>query len=208
MDVFTACFETLRPRASDEQYQQTNQNKPTMQKPLFKTHAFISLGANLNSSIGTPAQTLEKAISLLKAFSPEPLLVSSLWATKPIDCPPGSPDYVNAVVGLLPEKTETPLSLLKRLQSIENNIGRTRSGLINEARVLDLDLLSFKEENSATEELMLPHPRATQRKFVLEPLRELVGNAAFPGQSIFIDDLLGVLDDQSIPGIVTLISQQ
>ena len=52
----------------------------------------------------------------LQEFSDEPILKSSLWQTSPVDCPPDSPKFVNAVVGLVPRADETPESLLKKLQ--------------------------------------------------------------------------------------------
>lgn len=165
----------------------------TSSSAIFQRYAFVSLGANLDSSFGSPQDSIKHAISKISEFSQEPLLISSLIQTAPLDCPPGSPTFVNGLVGLIPQATETPLSLLKRLQEVENLLGRTRSGLVNEARVLDLDLITFKEEVSKTAVLMLPHPRATIRAFVLEPLLQLTGNVIFPGQTLFLKDLLALL---------------
>lgn len=161
-----------------------------MTTAFFEDYAFISLGANLNSSIGGPEVTIKRAISLLAELSSAPLLISSLHKTEPLDCPPDSPPYINAVVGLLPVDHEAPLSLLSAMQKIENSLGRTRSGIVNEARVIDLDLITFKNERYESDVLGLPHPRATQRLFVLQPLRELVGNLPFPICGKLIDDLI------------------
>src|SRR5690606_11976895 len=68
----------------------------------FREYAFVSLGANLPSRFGDPAATLKAATARLQGLSAEPLLLSSLWASAPVDCPPDSPTYVNAVAGLLP----------------------------------------------------------------------------------------------------------
>lgn len=160
----------------------------------FQQYVFIGLGANLASIVGSPVDTVLHAITLLAKLSAEPLLISSLLESKPLDCPPGSPLFINAVVGLVPTKHATGLSLLDQLQQIENNIGRTRSGVVNEARVLDLDLITFKNERYQSPRLIVPHPRATQRIFVLQPLRELVGNLVFPGQEMSLDELLARLD--------------
>jgi 2-amino-4-hydroxy-6-hydroxymethyldihydropteridine diphosphokinase len=106
----------------------------------------------------------------LAELSDQPLLKSSLYETQPVDCPPGSPPFVNAVVGLMPRPDETPESLLARLQALERESGRQRKKALNEPRPLDLDLIAFGGERRATAELTLPHPRAHQRRFVLEPL--------------------------------------
>ncbi len=137
--------------------------------------AFVALGANLPFGAGDPAATLQAVLPELQQLSAQPLLVSSFYASEPKDCPPGSPKYLNAVVGLLPLPGESPEALLHKLQALEQRFGRVRSGIVNEARTLDLDLLAFRDETRATTFLTLPHPRAHERRFVLEPWREIAG---------------------------------
>ncbi|MEI2727157.1 MAG: 2-amino-4-hydroxy-6-hydroxymethyldihydropteridine diphosphokinase [Verrucomicrobiota bacterium] len=62
----------------------------------------------------------------LQAFSSQPLVKSSLWQTSPVDCPPGSPPFVNAVVGLVAGARETPKSLLVKLQAMEKEFGASQ----------------------------------------------------------------------------------
>ncbi|HEX9046227.1 MAG TPA: 2-amino-4-hydroxy-6-hydroxymethyldihydropteridine diphosphokinase, partial [Verrucomicrobiae bacterium] len=66
--------------------------------------AFISLGSNLGDSV----DVLRRAMARLKKMSDGSILRSSLWKTAPVACPPGSPDFVNAIVALVPQKGETP----------------------------------------------------------------------------------------------------
>jgi len=148
--------------------------------------AFVALGANL----GKPKRNVLEAINRLSEISQKPLLKSSLWETAPVDCPPGSRAFVNAVVGLTPFKAETPESLLSKLQSIEREFGRKPKKLLNETRPLDLDLITFARELRSTKELVLPHPRAHQRPFVLEPLNEIAPDLILPGQSKTVAELL------------------
>ena len=75
---------------------------------FFIKFAFIGIGSNL----GSPKDNVVEAIERLRKFSDEGLFVSSLLESKPLDCPPGSPDYINAVVGLIPKQNETRLSFL------------------------------------------------------------------------------------------------
>jgi len=164
----------------------------------FQDYAFVSLGANLPSHFGSPADTLRRAIERLRPLSDEPLLVSSLYSSSPVDCPPGSPDYHNAMVGLLPRPDETPLSLLHKLQAIEQDFGRVRTGLRNEARVLDLDLIAFRNDTSDTRELMLPHPRAAERLFVLVPLAEIAPRVVLTGQGEAVERLIAGVEEQGI----------
>ncbi|MDT8397541.1 MAG: 2-amino-4-hydroxy-6-hydroxymethyldihydropteridine diphosphokinase [Pseudomonadales bacterium] len=163
-----------------------------------KTYAFIALGANLPSRLGDARQTLDYALKRVAELSCGPVLRSSFWLSTALDCPPGSPDFINAVAGILPAPQETPHSLLKKLQGIEDECGRQRSGLLNEARVLDLDLIVFQEHQCHTSDLQLPHPRAVSRKFVLEPLREIAPDLVIPGQDLGLSALIAGLRGQSL----------
>jgi len=134
----------------------------------------------------------------LAALSDTAPRCSSLWQTDPVDCPPGSPAFVNAVVGLSPRPDETPESLLGKLQQLELEFGRPPKHGVNEPRPLDLDLLVFGAERRATPHLVLPHPRAHQRRFVLEPWAEIAPSFVIPGQSQTIAELLTRLGAQGV----------
>ncbi len=140
----------------------------------FEHYAFVGIGSNLGSAFGGPKENVLEAVERLKKFSEEPVLVAPLIESKPQDCPPGSPDFVNTVIALVPEADEVPLGFLQKLLHIENSMGRVRSGIKNEARIIDLDLLLFQEAVQYSEELNLPHPEMLKRKFVLQPLKELL----------------------------------
>ena len=154
------------------------------------THlAIIALGSNLGDS----RHTIRRAMDKLSPLSIQPLLKSSLWQTAPVDCPPGSPIFVNAVVGLQPRPDETPESLLAGLQSLEKEFDRRPKNVPNEPRPLDLDLIAFGNETRHTGHLLLPHPRAHQRRFVLQPLSEIAPDLVLPGQSKTVAELLADL---------------
>jgi len=150
---------------------------------------FIALGSNL----GDARANILGAIKRLQQFSAKPLVSSSLYQTRPVDCPPGSPMFVNAVVGLVPKRGLTPGSLLAKLKSLEEEFGRKPKAVLNEPRPLDLDLIAFGNEKRATKALTLPHPRAHQRRFVLEPLNEIAPDFILPGQSNTVKNLLDQL---------------
>jgi 2-amino-4-hydroxy-6-hydroxymethyldihydropteridine diphosphokinase len=147
-----------------------------MRRKLTSGHAFVALGANLPGDAGEPEDTLRKAIAALISHSQHLPVISGFYESDPKDCPPGSPLYINAVVALLPLPNEDPFSLLQKLQHIENAQGRVRTGVRNEARTLDLDLLAFGTVVCDTPELTLPHPRAHERRFVLQPWMEIAGD--------------------------------
>jgi 2-amino-4-hydroxy-6-hydroxymethyldihydropteridine diphosphokinase len=160
-------------------------------KPQTGAWTYIALGSN----VGDPHQNVLKAINRLEKLSTVPLLKSSLWQTTPVDCPPGSPPFINAVVGLCPLPGETPESLLQKLQALEREFGRKPKHVLNEPRPLDLDIISFSSEVRTTKELVLPHPRAHQRRFVLAPLAEIAPHLVLAGQTETVKELLGGLRD-------------
>ena len=151
--------------------------------------AFVALGGNL----GAAAATLREAAAEIAGWSSARALGSSLWRTEPVDCPPGSPSFLNAALGLQPKPGATPESLLDDLLALEARLGRTRSGLANAPRVIDLDLIAFDIETRATPTLTLPHPRAHQRAFVLAPLAEIAPGLVLPGQQKTVTELLATV---------------
>lgn len=157
-------------------------------------NAYIALGSNLGDSLAL----LRVAMARLQAFSDRPLLKSSLWQSTPVDCPPGSPLFVNAVVLLNPRPDESPESLLEKLQVLEQEFGRGPKKVLNEARPLDLDLIAFGTETRLAPRLTLPHPRAHQRRFVLQPLSELAPELILPGQTKTVLELLSALGKDEI----------
>jgi 2-amino-4-hydroxy-6-hydroxymethyldihydropteridine diphosphokinase len=155
----------------------------------MRDFAFIALGSNLGKS----REVIRRAMERLQGLSGEPLMRSSLWETTPVDCPPGSSMFVNAVAGLRPRSGETPESLIGKLQSLEKEFGRQPKRVLNEARALDLDLIVFGMEIRRTESLVLPHPRAHERRFVLQPLSEIAPDLILPGQTKTVKQLLAEL---------------
>jgi 2-amino-4-hydroxy-6-hydroxymethyldihydropteridine diphosphokinase len=151
--------------------------------------AFVALGSNLGDS----RRIILEAMAHLQNLSDRPILKSSLWQTSPVNCPPGSPRFVNAVVGLEPGEGETPESLLQKLRALEKEFGRQTKKNLNEPRPLDLDLIAFGPETRETAELVLPHPRAHQRRFVLQPLSEIAPDLVLPGQGKTVAKLLAEL---------------
>jgi len=154
-----------------------------------RSEVIVALGSNLGDS----ANVLREAVIRLASLSARRLRRSSLWRSTPVDCPPGSPPFVNAAVAFEPTAGETPESLLARLQALEKEFGRRPKTILNEPRPLDLDLIAFGSEVRATSELTLPHPRAHQRRFVLEPLNEIAPALVLPGQTKSIREWLAEL---------------
>ena len=151
--------------------------------------AIVAMGSNL----GRSREILQAVFTHAKFLTDQPIRQSSIWETSPVDCPPGSPPFLNAVVGFVPQAGETPESLLQKLQDLEKTFGRTPKKIMNEARPLDLDLIAFGKEVRNTPELILPHPRAHLRRFVLQPLSEITPDLVLPGQGKTVAELLAAL---------------
>jgi 2-amino-4-hydroxy-6-hydroxymethyldihydropteridine diphosphokinase len=160
-----------------------------IQNSELSKFTFIALGSNLGDS----QKIILDAMARLQNFSDEPILKSSLWKTSPVYCPPGSPEFINAIVGLNTRAGESPESLLKKLRELEIEFGRTPKKIPNEPRPLDLDLIVFGSETRHSPELTLPHPRARLRKFVLQPLAEIAPELILPNQTKTVSQLLAEL---------------
>lgn len=156
--------------------------------------AIISIGSNL----GDPIQNVKSAFQRLNALSHKPVLTSSLWKTKPVDCPIGSPDFINAIAIVFPFQDVTPQQFLDKLLTIEKEMGRKPKVILNEPRVIDLDLIAYSNLIVKTDKLILPHPRAHLRAFVLAPLSEILPEYTLPGQTATARELLSKLNDSSV----------
>ena len=136
--------------------------------------AHIGLGSNL----GDRWAALRAALRRLRAEPGVRLVDSSeVYETAPVDCPPGSAPYLNAVAVV--ETDRAPHDLLKLLQGIERQFGRVR-GEPNAPRTLDLDLLLYDDQVLSTPDLVVPHPRLHERAFVLVPLADVSPDTVHP----------------------------
>lgn len=153
--------------------------------------AYIALGANLPGPAGTPAQTLAAAAQRLGTLG-DVKMQSSLYRTEPVGFA-DQPFFLNAVVAL--ETELDALTLLNKLLSIEKVFGRDRSaGIPNGPRTLDLDILLWNGLKLSEPGLELPHPRMSERAFVLVPLAEIAPHLIIPGLEKTVADLLRALE--------------
>lgn len=154
---------------------------------------FVALGANLPSDRGGPEATLEAALAAFRAAGVTVEARSAWYATAPV---PRSdqPDYVNGVARVGTQLG--PADLLALLHRIEDAFGRVRARR-NEARVIDLDLIDYGGVVTGADcgGLVLPHPRAHLRGFVLLPLRDVAPDWRHPVTGAGIDALIGELSD-------------
>ena len=150
------------------------------------TTARIALGSNR----GPRLYYIETALALVKNLG-KLGMVSSLYLTEPVAVAGGW--FVNCAVELLTKNR--PTELLKNLLQIECRLGRVREPV--EKRTIDLDIIFYGQEIVEQDNLIIPHPRAHQRRFVLLPLMEICPEYVHPIEGKSINQLLCELEDSS-----------
>jgi 2-amino-4-hydroxy-6-hydroxymethyldihydropteridine diphosphokinase len=155
---------------------------------------YIGLGSNLGDS----RELVSNAMGRIQSEFKVPLIKSSLWQSEPIDCPEGSADFVNGVVGFESPVDLVPADLLQRLQSLEIEFGRPAIHVVNAPRQLDLDILFFGDRVLNSTQLTLPHPRAKERAFVLLPLQEIAPDLVFPTLGSSVNELAAMISKEGV----------
>jgi 2-amino-4-hydroxy-6-hydroxymethyldihydropteridine diphosphokinase len=149
--------------------------------------AYIGMGGNLASPVGSPQATLAAAALRLQSLG-RLVCRSSLYSTAPVGFA-AQPRFINSAVAL--ETALAPRELLAGLLAIEQEFGRDRSaGIANGPRTLDLDILLFENLEISSPDLEIPHPRLAERAFVLVPLNEIAPQLVMPGRKQTVTQLL------------------
>ena len=155
--------------------------------------AYLSLGANL----GNREETIRRAIELLQDEALRITRQSSLYDTEPQDLP-DQPPFLNMVVEV--ETTLFPYQLLSRIHKVEAALGRKR--LVPKGpRTIDIDIVLYGRHVINAADLIIPHPRMHQRRFVLAPLAEIAPNLRHPTIKQTIADMLKVTSAQRVTRI-------
>lgn len=144
------------------------------QAPPEPVEVVLALGSNQ----GAPQETLRQAVAELTVLDGlDVLAVSPLARTAPVGSP-DQPDFLNAVV--IASTTLSPRALLRAAQALEIAHGRERQEHWG-PRTLDIDLIVYGSTLAVTDDLELPHPRAHERAFVLQPWVQIAPDAVLPG---------------------------
>jgi 2-amino-4-hydroxy-6-hydroxymethyldihydropteridine diphosphokinase len=160
---------------------------------MAASRAYIALGGNLDFQGRPPVRTLEEALIRLGEEGVK-VLARSRWYASPAWPDPSKPAYVNGVAEV--ESALSPEALLTLLLEIETAFGRTRDQRWD-SRTLDLDLIDAGGAVSGEEGdlLVLPHPRAHERAFVLLPLQEIAPDWRHPESGAGIAALIAALPE-------------
>lgn len=156
----------------------------------------IGLGGNLPSEVGAPDATISAAIEALDRKGVKIAARSRLHRTSPLP-PSDQPWFANEVIAVRTKLA--PRDLLAVLHEVEAQFGRVRRE-VNAARTLDLDLLAYDQvvQAGGDGEPTLPHPRLSQRAFVLKPLAEVAPGWRHPITGETVEHLISVLPPDQI----------
>lgn len=152
------------------------------------TPIIIALGSNLRSSTAGPKENLLRAVQEIDAVLGSTVHLSSFWQSEPQDMSAGAANFVNAVVET--RTSQSARELLNILQAIEAKMGRPTGHGSNESRTIDLDIIAYGDNQINEANLIVPHPRAHTRLFVLLPLAELSPDLVLPGQTLTVRELI------------------
>ena len=158
---------------------------------------YIAVGSNL----GNRLDNLDRAGVELRRLG-SVLRVSPTYSTKAVGMAGGTPDFLNRVVELKldPPWATRPESTMQALLDIEHHMGRTRLEGEISSRLIDLDIVLWGNRMLDLNGLVVPHPRMMDRRFVLQPLADLIPNVQIPGSAYTVLDVLLGLPD-SVPDI-------
>ena len=159
----------------------------------MQAEVYIGLGSNLDS----PALQIQNALSALERLTASRLIKTAPWYQSRAIGPGVQADYINTVAAIVTELSAW--QLLKALQSIENQQGRKRT-LRWGPRSIDLDILLYGQQVINTTNLVIPHPRLSQRNFVLYPLADIAPELLLPDKT----PLQELLANTCAEGIVRL----
>lgn len=153
--------------------------------------SYIAFGANLSN----PKETFQSALFELGHRDVRVKRLSSLWQSPAWPSGSDQPDYTNACAEV--EFSGTARALLSHLHAVEAHFGRIRT-VVNAPRSLDLDLIDFQGQVLEASDITLPHPRLSDRGFVLLPLSELNPKWKHPASHQDVWRLIGQLPTQDV----------
>lgn len=163
-----------------------------MQRMRVRLPVVIALGSNLGDREGN----LRAAVAAIQALPDVTVVAASAIvesaAVKPDGVDTSAPSYLNAVIRV--RSALDPEQLLAALAGIERGLGRIRVERWGD-RTIDLDIIAFAGITRADERLTLPHPRAWQRRFVLQPWLEIAPAASLPGRGAVADLIHATTDE-------------
>jgi 2-amino-4-hydroxy-6-hydroxymethyldihydropteridine diphosphokinase len=151
---------------------------------------YFSLGSN----VGDGTAQIRRALELLGRRGCRVLRISSLYRTEPVPPARDQPWFTNCVAEA--ETELSPRALLRTAKAIEGTMGRRRTAP-GGPRPIDIDILFYEDETVCLPTLEIPHPRLSERRFVLIPLKELSPKLRHPVSKKTVSQILRETADRS-----------
>jgi len=152
--------------------------------------AGIALGSNIEPRLLYLQAARRELLSLHTGT--DPVIGSRVYETAPVDCSAEAEPFLNAALEISTDLS--PSELLDHLLEIETTLGRPNNHPRNSPRTIDLDLLYCDGRTQEDSRLVLPHPRISERAFVLLPLADIRPRMILPGQERSVAQLLAAVD--------------
>ena len=161
-----------------------------------KVTCYFSLGTNL----GNKPQNLFDCINHIDQIVGRVTNCSNFYSSPPFEME-SSNEFWNCVIEV--ETTLAPTEILVKTQEIELETGRTIKSVnqVYTDRLIDIDLLFYGEKQFETKELTIPHPKWSERLFVLIPLKELQGIISISDKNYELEELINIIEAQTIPNL-------
>ena len=161
---------------------------------LLITDHMDSIVLSLGSNIGDRHAHLDEAVQELERLEVRVLQRSSIYESEPVGFT-GQDEFLNQV--LIVGTDKTPSELLETCFEVERHMGRIRT-IKNGPRTIDVDILFYRDEILSLDQLLLPHPRIADRRFILEPLAELIPDQSHPMLDQSVSEMLEDCEDDHL----------
>jgi 2-amino-4-hydroxy-6-hydroxymethyldihydropteridine diphosphokinase len=156
----------------------------------------MHVGIGIGSNVGDRLVHIRAAFQWLNHVSSQPIRSSFIYESLPVGCPPGSPPFLNAACEITYQGDL--MDLLAKMKEFEKDRGRVASPIRNSPRTLDLDMLYADNLVISTPDLVLPHPKMFERRFVMQPLADVNPALILPGTQKTVAQIVESLSEENM----------
>ncbi len=173
----------------------------SLDRTIHGTNMAESVALAFGGNIGDVEESFLMALQELEANGLKNIVASSIYRTAPVNCLPGTPDFLNFVITA--DWYGDVQSLHTLCKRIEVQSGRAPVREKNSPRTLDIDIILYGDDIINEPDLQIPHIEACNRLFVLLPLEEVAARRIFPGKTQTVADILhGIIKDDEYYNIM------
>ncbi|OVE74973.1 2-amino-4-hydroxy-6-hydroxymethyldihydropteridine diphosphokinase [bacterium E08(2017)] len=157
----------------------------------------MEYGLSLGSNTGDRLSNLSQAVTFIRLLEDVTILQQSpVYESEPQGMADDFKDELFLNTVLIIESTQTPMQMLSEFQAIEENMGRPRNHGYNCPRTIDIDIIYAEDLSVDIPGLIIPHPRWSSRRFVVQPLADIRPDIIIPGSKSAVSEILKTLPDK------------